>query len=100
MNSVSAIALSGISAASLHMGVAAHNIANAETPHFRRQQVAQAAEAALGGVSTSLSFSQAEGDALANDLVAHKAASYQYIANLRVIRTQDSMMGSLLDMHA
>lgn len=100
MQSVSSIALSGISAASMQMGAAAHNIANMETPHFRRQQVAQAAEAALGGVTTSLNFSGVEGDALANDLVQHKAASYQYIANLRVIRTQDRMMGSLLDMQA
>ncbi|MDE2594111.1 MAG: flagellar basal body rod protein [Burkholderiales bacterium] len=100
MQSVSSVALSGIGAASMQMGAAAHNIANMETPHFRRQQVAQAAEAALGGVTTTLSFSAAEGDALANDLVQHKAASYQYIANLRVIRTQDRMMGSLLDMQA
>lgn len=100
MNSVSAIALSGINAANMHLGAAAHNIANTETPRFRREQVAQAAEAALGGVTATLSFSAYEGDALANDLVQQKAASYQYIANLRVLRTQDQMMGSLLDMHA
>lgn len=100
MQSVTATALSGISAASMRMGVAAHNIANMETPHFRRQQVAQAAEAALGGVSTTLNFSAAEGDALATEMVQHKAASYQYIANLRAIQTQDRMTGSLLDMQA
>ncbi|HET8869006.1 MAG TPA: flagellar basal body rod protein [Aquabacterium sp.] len=100
MSSASAIALTGISAASLRMDVAAHNIANTETAHFRRQQVSQAAEAALGGVKATLSFSAAEGDALANDLVQQKAASYEYIANLRVIKTQDQMTGSLLDMKA
>lgn len=100
MGSVSAIAMSGVNAASMRMGAAAHNIANAETANFRRQQVSQAAEAALGGVKVTLSQSAVEGDALANDLVSHKMASYQYLANLRVIRTQDRMMGSLLDMQA
>ena len=100
MGSVSAIAMSGVNAASMRMGAAAHNIANAETANFRRQQVSQASEAALGGVTVTLSQSAAEGDALANDMVSHKIASYQYLANLRVIRTQDRMMGSLLDMQA
>jgi flagellar hook-associated protein FlgK len=100
MLSVSPIALSGIRAATMQMDASSHNIANLQTAHFKRQQVSQAAEAALGGVRATLSFSAAEGDALANDIVQQKAASYQYIANLRSIRTEDRMLGSLLDMHA
>ena len=37
----SSIALSGIHAASLRLDTAAHNVANIETPDFRRQQTLQ-----------------------------------------------------------
>lgn len=94
----SVAALSGVNAATLHLGVVAHNIANAQTPHFRRQVVAQAAQSSLGGVSANLDTSEFEGEDLPADIVAQKAASYQYIANLKVIKTQDDMTGALLNM--
>ena len=100
MQSVSPVSLSGIRAATMVLDTTSHNIANLQTPRFHRQQVSQAAEAALGGVKATLSMSAYEGDALANDPVSQKMASYQYVANSRVIRTEDKMMGSLLDMQA
>src|SRR5688500_4534182 len=43
MNSLSSIAQSGIGAAALRLDSAAHNIANGQTPGFRRQVVQQEA---------------------------------------------------------
>lgn len=99
MNALSGIALSGLNAAQLRLGASAHNIANLQTPGFRRQLVVQQS-VADGGVSTSLTRASVEGDALAEDLVGQMSAGYQFIANLRVIQTQDRLLGSLLDTQA
>ena len=40
------------------------------------------------------------GENMAEDMVQQMVASYSFKANLRVIRTQDEMLGSLLDLHA
>ena len=53
MNSISAMALSGMSAAQLGLQASAHNIANLNTVGFRRQQAVQSTNAA-GGVGTTL----------------------------------------------
>jgi len=99
MNALASIALSGMNAAQLRLGGSAHNIANALTPGFRRQLVAQQS-VAEGGVSASVTRSPSEGPALAEDLVAQMSAGYQFIANLRVIQSQDRMLGTLLDEEA
>ena len=99
MNPLSSIALSGLQAAQLRMASSAHNIANAVTPGFRRQVVAQQT-APNGGVSTTIERAPAPGDALAEDLVALKLAQHLFTANLKVLRTQDQMLGTLLDEQA
>jgi flagellar hook protein FlgE len=99
MSAISAIALSGVQAASTRMDVAAHNVANAQTPGFHRQTVQQRSQENKG-VLTSVGQEQEVGSDLATDLVEQKAASYQYKANLRSIQTEDQMMGSLLDLKA
>ena len=99
MNAISSIALSGLHAAQTRMGSAAHNIANAVTPNFRRQTVAQQT-APNGGVTTTIQRAPVQGDALAEDLVALKLAQHLFTANLKVLRTQDQMLGTLLDEHA
>jgi flagellar hook protein FlgE len=38
-----------------------------------------------------------QGGALAEDLVALKLAQHLFTANLKVLRTQDQMLGTLLD---
>ncbi len=99
MTSTTAIALSGVHAASTRMDAAAHNVANAQTPGFHRQTVQQRSQENKG-VLTSVVQAQEVGADLAADLVEQKAASYQYKANLRSIQTENQMMGSLLDLKA
>lgn len=96
MSSSSAIALSGMSAASVGLQASAHNIANLNTKGFRRQQVVQSA-APAGGVSASLSQAGGAGYAPETDMVGLLQAKNAFLANLAVFRTGDRMMGSLLD---
>jgi flagellar basal body rod protein FlgF len=96
MNSISSIALSGLQAAQLRVSSSGHNIANAMTPGFRRQVVAQQAVDG-GGVATTIERSPQVGDALAEDLVTLKLGEHLFKANLQVLRTQDRMLGTLLD---
>ena len=96
MNSTSAIALSGMSAAQLGLQASAHNIANLNTAGFRRQQAVQGAEAA-GGVVTTLRQAPQPGHSLEADVVSQLQAKNAFLANLAVFRAQDRMTGSLLD---
>ena len=96
MNSITSIALSGLQGAQLRVASAGHNIANAMTPGFRRQVVAQQAVEG-GGVETMIERSPLIGDALAEDLVTLKLSEHLFKANLQVLRTQDRMLGTLLD---
>lgn len=98
MNTISSIAVSGVQAASTRLNVAAHNIANDQTPNFKPQVVHQSQETA--GVVTTIGKAEEIGADLAAELVEQRAASYAYKANLRTIRTQEDMMGSLLDIKA
>lgn len=99
MNTISSIAVSGAHAASTRMDVAAHNVANAQTPNFHRQVVHQQSQE-TAGVVTSVGKAEEIGADLAAELIAQIAASYAYKANLKTIQTQDQMMGSLLDLKA
>ncbi len=99
MNTISSIAVSGAHAASTRLDVAAHNIANAQTPGFQRQVVHQQSQE-TAGVMTSVGKVDEVGADLAADLVAQMEASYNYKANLKTIQTQDQMLGSLLDVKA
>jgi flagellar hook-associated protein FlgK len=99
MNSIASIALSGLQAAQTQLSSSAHNVANAMTPGFRRQLVAQQAVDG-GGVSTTLERAPQAGEALAEDIVTMKLAGHLFTANLKVLQTQDRMLGTLLDEHA
>lgn len=96
MASVTSIALSGMQAAQVALTTSAHNVANASTPQFKRQQVVQT-EQSEGGVSTQLAQSVTEGAALEADLVAQKQALYTFLANRAVIQTNQVMTGTLLN---
>ena len=89
-----------MNAALLGMGASAHNIANQQTPGFRRQQVALQSQAEGGVAATLVQAPQAEGDSLAEDLVQQKMASYSFKANVLSLRTGYEVLGTLLDMHA
>jgi len=99
MTSLPSIALSGRSAAALRLDVSAHNVANAETQDFRRQFVQQESQP-TGGVASQVARAPEPGVDLAREMVDQMSASYAFKANLRVIRTNDEMLGSLLDLHA
>ncbi len=99
MNSISAIAFSGMNAATTRLGVAAHNVANVQTAGFRRQQVLQQTQAG-GGVTTSVTQLDAAGSDLAADAVQQMTALYSFKANLRTVQVEHEMLGSLLDVKA
>jgi len=96
MSNALSIGLSGLNAAQLRLDSAAHNVANAQTPGFRRQQVAQQAMP-QGGVQATISAERPPGVSLEAEAVEQMSASYHYKANLRTVQVQDEVMGSLLD---
>jgi flagellar hook protein FlgE len=99
MSLIASISLSGLNAASNQLATAAHNIANAQTPGFRRQLVQQTAQP-KGGVIVSIGQAANTGDALAEDVVAQMSATYAFKANVLTLKAQDRMLGSLLDLRA
>jgi hypothetical protein len=97
MSSIAAIARSGLDAAQMRLRVAANNVANASTEGYVRQAV-QATAQPEGGVVTQVV--QAGGDTavpLVDDLLAARQASYEFAANLKMVRTEFSMIGALID---
>ena len=96
MNSISSIALSGMNAAQASLSSSAHNVANLNTPNFRREEVAQSAQVG-GGVNVSRQQSPAEGASLEADVVAQLQAKNAFLANLTVFKTSNQMAGALLD---
>jgi flagellar basal-body rod protein FlgC len=136
MSSISAIALSGLNAASLRLQVSASNVANAQStgaqPNadgtvpagppqaYAPLEVVQSASAG-GGVQASVttvtpsttsvfdpqaSFANQDGLVaspnvdLAGEFVGQLLASYSYAANATVLKTNDRMTQSLLDITA
>ncbi|MBC7991905.1 MAG: flagellar basal body rod protein [Rhizobacter sp.] len=99
MNSISAIAVSAMNAATTRLGVSAHNVANVQTPAFRRQQVIQQTQAG-GGVATSITRADETGTDLAAEAVQQMTALYTFKANLRAVVVEREMLGSLLDLKA
>jgi len=99
MNSIAAIASSGMNTALLGASAAAHNIANLQTPDVHRLRVEQQAQPG-GGVSAVVERSPQPGDALAEDVVRQLMSSHLFKANLSVFRTHDAMVGVLLDVEA
>lgn len=103
--SAAAIGLSGLRAAQTRLDSSAHNVANVQTQDFRRQQVSQTERPAGSGVDTRVNRdgSSAGSDGfghLAGDLVEQRMSLYSFAANLRTVRTQDEMLGTLLDAKA
>jgi flagellar basal-body rod protein FlgC len=136
MSSISAIALSGLNAASRRLQVSASNVANAQStgavPNangtvpagapqaYAPLQVVQSASAG-GGVQTSVttvtpstttvfdpqaSFANQDGLVaapnvdLAQEFVGQLLASYSFAANAAVLRADDRMTKSLIDITA
>lgn len=101
MASISSIGSSGLQAAQLRLGASANNVANLNTPNYRRQVVEQQAAPNSAGVSATVQReSQAGGVALEQEAVEQMSATYAFKANLQTIKAQDQMMGALLDVKA
>ena len=92
-------ARTGVTVATTRLDVAANNIANAETPKYRRQEVVASA-LPEGGVKATVQRSPQQGADLTKDIVTQLSANYSYQANLHVLKTADEVSGSLLDLHA
>jgi flagellar hook protein FlgE len=99
MSSISAIANSGLQAAQNRLGASAHNIANLNTPAFQRLRTEQVAVASPGGVMATAQR-EPQGAALEQEVVEQMSATYAFKANLQVLKAEDRMMGSLLDVRA
>jgi flagellar hook protein FlgE len=89
------VALSGMQAAQQMLRTAANNIANLNTPGFQAKQV-HLQSAPTGGVEVS-SISSSGNDDLATQLINLRQAAFLYDANAMVIRAQERMTGSLLN---
>lgn len=96
MSKLSSTALSGMQAARLQLDAAAHNVANAQTPGFRRQQVELSTQTD-GGVQAQVRTAAQAGASLETDMVAQLQAKNAFMANLAVFRTANRMAGALLD---
>ncbi|MCX8044453.1 MAG: flagellar basal body protein [Desulfobacterota bacterium] len=112
------IAVSGMYANAAKLAVAAHNIANSATQGFKKQTavIESSTPSGIQGtadftpyIPTYIELSTEEGlpDAdmsgqlsnvdIVQEYIAMKIGSYGYRANAAVIRTSDSMLGSILD---
>lgn len=100
MSSAFPIALSGMNAAQLALDSAAHNIANAATPGFKRQLVQQTPAPEGQGVEASIARSSDSGESLETDMVGLLEGKNAFLANLAVFRASDRMTGALLDITA
>jgi len=96
MSRLASTALAGLNTASTRLATAAHNIANAQTPGFRRQLVQQAAQPE-DGVVVSLRQAGGVGEGLAEDVATQIAATYAFKANALTLKMHDRLLGSLLD---
>lgn len=101
MASISSIGSSGLQAAQLRLDASANNVANMNTPGYRREVVAQEEVAESAGVRATVQREQdAKGVALEQEAVEQIAATYAFKASLLVLRTADEMAGALLDVRA
>lgn len=96
MTSTSSIAASGLQTAQMRLNSTAHNVANGSTEGFRRQVVAST-EQAGGGVRSVVSRSGTPGPALEADVVSRLQAKNEFLTNLAVFKTNQQMVGTLLD---
>jgi len=90
--------LSGISAAQKQLDAIASNIANANTPGYRVQRV-EMVSLPTGGVEASIRTDNSSAPIdVAKESVNLVKAKSLYAANGMVIKTDNQMLGSLLDM--
>lgn len=103
---VLSIATSGMQAASMETSVTANNVANAQTPGYRAQRL-DLEDQAQGGVQPAALRESGEAgtpDGSNVDYVLEMtnlmAQTQQFDANVRVVQTQNQMLGKILDLNA
>jgi flagellar hook protein FlgE len=99
LNSVHSIALSGMQSASRRLEAASHNVANWGTDRYQRPEAASAVPLA-GGLASRASPAGASDGGLAEDVVAQRVALYEFKSAMQVFKTQQDMLGTLLDLRA
>ncbi len=98
-------AISGVRVPLARQDVAAHNIANMTTPGFEQMNANQV-EMATGGVQftgttrTPNPDSTTSGTDLAQQMVNMTINKNDMTANLKVLKTQDKMIGEVIDLLA
>jgi len=95
METITAIAGSGMRAAQQGLQVAAHNVANLATPDAARLQL-ERTSLADGGVQTRTVVAAGDASPLA-DLIGARSQVLAFAANAALIRRSDEMLGSLFD---
>ncbi|SDM12906.1 Flagella basal body rod protein [Oryzisolibacter propanilivorax] len=100
MSSITSTAASGLNAAQLRLSGSAHNIANANTPGFTRQETRLKAAPDQGGVQAQAAPASAPGVALEAETVEQIAAAHAFKAHALVLRSADAALGTLLDVRA
>ncbi|WP_461211116.1 flagellar basal body rod C-terminal domain-containing protein [Desulfocurvus sp. DL9XJH121] len=111
-------ALSALNAFSVSQAVTANNIANAATNEFDPSRVTYEDRPDMGGVAVSevremdvqaplvqtivpgdpsVQYVEASGTDIATEMVTMMVNERAYEANAEVVRTQDEMLGTLLD---
>ena len=93
-------ALSALVSYQKALATTSHNVANLNTPGFRRQVVEQTEAPGSNGVQASVQRDGQVGSALEKDVVEQMSATYAFKANVQVIKTNDQMMGALLNTKA
>lgn len=100
MNSIASIGRTGMQAAQLRLDASANNVANMNTPDYRRVKVEQQAAPEGAGVQASASRSSTQGVGLEQEVVEQMSATYAFKASLQTVKVADQLMGSLLDVRA
>jgi len=99
-------AISGMKTAFTRSDVSAHDVANVNTQGYSERDFQQKEKPNLGGsepssmrkiANPSAEFSNTD---IATETVQRMASSYDVKANAATIRTQDEMLGELLDLKA
>ena len=88
--------LSGLAAAALSQDITANNIANISTPGYKEKRAIQSESAISGTLISSVQTTDKEPD-LSKSMVDLSINKNTYSANLKMIKAQDRMLGTLLD---
>jgi hypothetical protein len=99
VNPIASSARFGLDAARMQLDSSARGIAGAWAGPSRTQAAARQ-QGAQGHADGAATRAPAAGATLAGNLISQKTALYAFKANLRMLQTQDQMIGTLLDMRA